>query len=53
MGSQRRTPENGVISTKAPSTTPMNVAQKMSLVAEIKDKEPNPDSKSDFENTGK
>jgi hypothetical protein len=28
-GRQRRTPENGVISTKAPSTTPMNVAQKI------------------------
>jgi hypothetical protein len=27
-GRQRRTPENGVISTKAPVTTPMNVAQK-------------------------
>jgi hypothetical protein len=26
-GRQRRTPENGVISTKAPGTTPMNVAQ--------------------------
>jgi hypothetical protein len=26
---------------------------KQSFVAEIKDKEPNPDSKSDFENTGK
>jgi hypothetical protein len=24
---QRRTPENGVISTKSPGTTPMNVAQ--------------------------
>jgi hypothetical protein len=52
-GRQRRTPENGVISTKAPGKTPMNVAQKNSLVAEIKDKEPNPDSKSDSENTGK
>jgi hypothetical protein len=27
MGRQRRTPENGVISTKSPGTTPMNVAQ--------------------------
>jgi hypothetical protein len=27
-GKQRRTPENGVISTKSPGTTPMNVAQK-------------------------
>jgi hypothetical protein len=26
-GRQRRTPENGVISTKSPGTTPMNVAQ--------------------------
>jgi hypothetical protein len=26
-GRQRRTPENGAISTKAPGTTPMNVAQ--------------------------
>jgi hypothetical protein len=26
-GRQRRTPENGVISTKSPCTTPMNVAQ--------------------------
>ena len=29
MGRQRRTPENGLISTKAPSTTPMNVAQSL------------------------
>jgi hypothetical protein len=29
MGRQRRTSENGVISTKAPGTTPMNVAQKI------------------------
>jgi hypothetical protein len=28
-GRQRRTPENGVISTKSPGTTPMNVAQKI------------------------
>jgi hypothetical protein len=27
MGRGRRTPENGVISTKSPGTTPMNVAQ--------------------------
>jgi hypothetical protein len=27
MGRQRRTPENGVISTKSPGTTPMNVTQ--------------------------
>jgi hypothetical protein len=27
MGRQRRTPKNGVISTKSPGTTPMNVAQ--------------------------
>jgi hypothetical protein len=27
MGRQRRTPENGVISTKSPGTTSMNVAQ--------------------------
>jgi hypothetical protein len=52
-GRQRRTPKNGAISTKSPGTTPMNVAQNKSLVVEIKDKEPNPDSKSDSENTGK
>jgi hypothetical protein len=27
MGRQRRTPENGAISTKSPGTTPMNVVQ--------------------------
>jgi hypothetical protein len=52
-GRQRRTLENGAISTKSPGTTPMNVAQNKSLVAEIKDKEPNPDSEFDSENTGK
>jgi hypothetical protein len=48
---RRRTLENGVISTKSPGTTPMNVAQNKSLVVEIKDKESNPDSEFDYENT--
>jgi hypothetical protein len=52
-GRQRRTLENGVISTKSPGTTPMNVAQNSHWWSEIKDKEPNPDSESDYENTGK
>jgi hypothetical protein len=52
-GRQRRTPENGAISTKSPGTTPMNVAQNSHWWPEIKDKEPNPDSESDSENTGK
>jgi hypothetical protein len=51
MGRRRRTPENGVISTKSPGTTPMNVAQNSHWWPEIKDKEPNPDSESDSENT--
>jgi hypothetical protein len=52
MGRQRRTPKNGVISTKSPGTTPMNVAQKI-IGLKIKDKDLNPDSESDSENTGK
>jgi hypothetical protein len=50
-GRQRRTPKNGVSSTKAPNTD--ECRSKQSLVVEIKDKEPNPDSKSDSENNGK
>jgi hypothetical protein len=52
-GRQRRTPENGVISTKSPGTTPMNVAQNSHWWSKIKDKELNPDSESNYENTGK
>jgi hypothetical protein len=52
-GRQRRTPKNGVISTKSLGTTPMNVAQNSHWWPKIKDKEPNPDSESDYENTGK
>jgi hypothetical protein len=52
-GRQRRTPENGAISTKSPGTTPMNVTQNSHWWSEIKDKESNPDLESDSENTGK
>ena len=40
---------SGATSTKSPGTTPMNVVRK-SLVSKVKDKESNPDSKSDLEN---
>jgi uncharacterized protein YaaR (DUF327 family) len=52
-GRRRRTLESGVISTKSPGTTLMNVRLKQSLVVEIKDKESNPDSEFDSENTGR
>ena len=44
MGRQRRTPENGAISTKAPGTTPMNVAQNNHWWLEIKENDLNPNS---------
>jgi hypothetical protein len=53
IGRQRRTPKNGAISTKAPGTTPMNVTQNSHWWPRSKTKESNPDSESDFENTGK
>jgi hypothetical protein len=53
MGRQRRTPENGVISTKSPGTTPMNVAQNSHWWSRSKTRSRNPDSESDSENTGK
>jgi hypothetical protein len=49
---RKMTLENGVISTKAWHNTD-ECRSKLSLVAEIKDKESNPDSESDYENTGK
>jgi hypothetical protein len=52
-GRQRRTPENGVISTKSPGTTPMNVTQNSHWWLRSKTRSPNPDSESDYENTGK
>jgi hypothetical protein len=53
MGRQRRTPENGVISTKSPGTTPMNVTQKIHWWPRSKTRSRNPNSESDSENTSK
>jgi hypothetical protein len=52
-GRQRWTLENGVISTKKPWNNIDECHSKQSLVAEIKDKDPNPDSEYDSENTSK
>jgi hypothetical protein len=52
-GRQRRTPKNGVHFHKIPWHNTEECLSKQSLVVEIKDKEPNPDSESDSENTGK
>jgi hypothetical protein len=52
-GRQRRTLENGVISTKSPGTTLMNVAQNSHWWSRSKTRTLNPDSESDSENTGK
>jgi hypothetical protein len=52
-GRQRRTPENSVISTKSPGTKLMNVAQNSHWWPRSKNKEPNPDSESNYEYTSK
>jgi hypothetical protein len=53
MGRQRRTPKNGAISKKSPGTTMMNVIQKIHWWPRSKYKEMNPNSESNYENTGK
>jgi hypothetical protein len=52
MGSQRRSPENGVSSTKSLGTTPINVAQNSHWWLRSKTGT-NPDSEYDYEKNGK
>ena len=52
-GRQRRTPEKWCEFHKSPWHNTDECRSKQSLVAEIKDKEPNLDSEYDYENNGK